>query len=152
LHRGVIGGANYASQYDYGEFFSLRSSRLQGRASRQCVPEQRSRAAARDSCGECRPPSAPALTFAYDVAVEKDQPDYRLMLCSTPPTTRLEGVCNGVTRSNLRGRACSSLRVYCRNDWRVRNDRLDTGTSANDPSVGELFRELFMVVFPTRMR
>ncbi|HEX9328047.1 MAG TPA: hypothetical protein VF915_16090, partial [Reyranella sp.] len=93
----------------------------------------------------------PALTFAYDVAVEKDQPDYRLMLVfNASDDLGSKEVCNGITRGNAAQPGLFRLyAVYCRNNQAMSETTAWTPAgSANDPRVAELFRELFMVVFP----
>jgi len=149
----VIGGTNYASQYDYGEFFSIADHHdfkvvLAGNpfpggdldsVGRNLLPVMQA----------AKP--RPALTFAYDVAVEKDQPDYRLMLVfNAANDLGSKEVCNGVTRADPAQPGLFRLyAVYCRNDMAMSETTAWTpAASANDPQVAELFRELFMVVFP----
>jgi len=148
----VIGGTNYASQYDYGEFFSIAdhhdfkvvlagnpfAAGDLGSAARDLLPVMQA----------AKP--RPALTFAYDVAVEKDQPDYRLMLVfNAASDLGSKEVCNGVTRGNAAQPGLFRLyAVYCRNNQAMSETTAWTPAgSANDPRVAELFRELFMVVF-----
>ena len=93
----------------------------------------------------------PALTFAYDVAVEKDQPDYRLILVfNAANDLGSKEVCNGATRANpARPGLFRLYAVYCRNNVAMSETTAWTPAgSASDPQVAELFRELFMVVFP----
>jgi hypothetical protein len=93
----------------------------------------------------------PALTFAYDVAVEKDQPDYRLMLVfNAANDLGSREVCNGITRGSAARPGLFKLyAVYCRNNQAMSETTAWTSAaSANDPQVAELFRELFMVVWP----
>lgn len=60
----------------------------------------------------------PALTFAYDVAPVKDQPDYRLVLVlDAANDLNSKEVCNGVSRFNPgRPGLFHAYAVYCRND------------------------------------
>ena len=99
----VIGGTNYASQYDYGEFFSIADHHdfkvvLAGNP----FPGSDLGSVARDLLPVMQAAKPrPALTFAYDVAVEKDQPDYRLVLVfNAANDLGSKEVCNGVTRAN----------------------------------------------------
>jgi len=149
----VIGGTNYASQYDYGEFFSIADHHdfkvvLAGNP----FPASELGSVARDLLPVMQAAKPrPALTFAYDVAVEKDQPDYRLMLVfNAANDLGSKEVCNGVTRGNAAQPGLFRLyAVYCRNNQAMSETTAWTSAgSANDPRVAELFRELFMVVFP----
>ena len=149
----VIGGANYAPEYDYGEFFSIADhhdfkvvlagnpfpGRGLGSVARDLLPLMQA----------AKP--RPALTFAYDVEVARDQPDYRLMLVFDAANDLAgEEVCNGASRFKPgRPGLFNAYVVYCRNDKVMSETTVWTpASSANDPRVAELFRELFMVVFP----
>src|SRR4029453_1302175 len=99
----VIGGTNYASQYDYGEFFSIADHHdfkvvLAGSA----FPASDLGSVARDLLPVMQAAKPrPALTFAYYVAGEKDQPDYRLMLVfNAANDLGSREVCNGITRGS----------------------------------------------------
>ena len=89
MARRVIGGTNYASQYDYGEFFSIADHHdFKVVLPAMPFPGSDLGSVARDLLPVMQAAKPrPALTFAYDVAVEKDQPDYAGCWCSTPPTT-----------------------------------------------------------------
>ena len=149
----VIGGVYYAPQYDYGEFFAVADHRDfkvvlagnpfpsndMGTSARELLPVMQA----------AKP--RPALTFAYDVETEKDQPDYRLVLVfDAAPDLGSKEVCNGGSRF-VAGRP-GQLRlyaVYCRNNVPMSETTAWTPASgAADPRVDHLFRELFMVVFP----
>ena len=149
----VIGGTNYAAQYDYSEFFSIAdhhdfkvvlagdafANRDLGSVARDLLPVMQA----------AKP--RPALTFAYDVAAEKDQPDYRLMLVfNAANDLGSKEVCNGVTRGNPAQPGLFRLyAVYCRNNVPMSETTAWTPASSSaDPQVAELFRELFMVVWP----
>ena len=92
----------------------------------------------------------PALTFAYDVAVEKDQPDYRLVLVfDAANDLGSKEVCNGVSRFNAaRPGLFKPMPSIAATTCRCRRRRPGRRPAASDPQVAELFRELFMVVFP----
>ena len=149
----VIGGTYYAPQYDYREFFAAADGRnfqviLYGTA----FPGVDPGTVAQDLLPMMQAAKPrPALTFAYDVAAEKDQPDYRLMLVfNAANDLGSKEVCNGVTRGNAAQPGLFRLyAVYCRNNQAMSETTAWTPAgSANDPRVAELFRELFMVVFP----
>ena len=150
----IIGGTNYASQYDYGEFFSIADHHdfkvvLAGNP----FPGSDLGSVGRDLLPVMQAAKPrPALTFAYDVAVEKDQPDYRLMLVfNAANDLGSKEVCNGVTRAKP-GPARSvqaSMPSTAATTWRCRRPPLGRRLPApTTRSVAELFRELFMVVFP----
>ncbi len=149
----VIGGTNYASQHDYREFFSITDHHdfkvvLEGNpflgsdmgtVARGLLPAMQA----------AKP--RPALTFTYDVAPVKDQPDYRLVLVlDAANDLNSKEVCNGVSRFNPgRPGLFHAYAVYCRNDMPMSETTAWTpASSSSDPQVAELFRELFMVVFP----
>ena len=149
----VIGGTNYAAQYDYGEFFAIADHHdfhvvLAGNA----FPGSDLGSVARNLLPVMQAAKPrPALTFAYDVAVEKDQPDYRLILVfNAADDLGSKEVCNGATRANpARPGLFRLYAVYCRNNVAMSETTAWTPAgSASDPQVAELFRELFMVVFP----
>lgn len=149
----VIGGTNYAPQYDYGEFFSIADHHdfkvvLEGNP----FSSSDMGVVARDllSAMQAAKPR-PALTFAYDVAAVKDQPDYRLMLVfNAAKDLGSKEVCNGVTRADpARPGLFKLYAVYCRNDMPMSETTAWTpASSSSDPRVAQLFRELFMVVWP----
>jgi hypothetical protein len=149
----VIGGTYYAPEYDYGEFFWVADHHdfkvvLAGNP----FPGSAMGSVARDLLPLMQAAKPrPALSFAYDVEVAKDQPDHRLMLVFDAAND-LSGkeVCNGVSRfKSGRPGLFKIYAVYCRNDVVMSETTAWTSASdANDPRVAELFRELFMVVFP----
>ncbi len=77
-----------------------RSSRLQGRAGRQSLPGSDMGTVARDLLPAMQAAKPrPALTFAYDVAPVKDQPNYRLVLVfDAANDLGSREVCNGISR------------------------------------------------------
>lgn len=149
----VIGGANYAAQYDYREFFSIADHHdfkvvLEGNP----FPGSDMGAVARDLLPAMQAAKPrPALTFAYDVAEVKNQPDYRLVLVFDPANDlSSKEVCNGVSRFKP-GQVglFNAYAVYCRNDVPMSETTAWTpANSSSDPRIAELFRELFMVVWP----
>jgi hypothetical protein len=149
----VIGGTYYAPEYDYGEFFWVADHHdfkvvLVGNP----FPGTDMGSVARDLLPLMQAAKPrPALTFAYDVEAVKDQPDYRLVLVFDPANDLAgEEVCNGASRLKPgRPGLFNAYAVYCRNDMVMSETTAWTlASSANDPRVAQLFRELFMVVFP----
>jgi hypothetical protein len=150
---GVIGGVNLWPEYDYGEFFSIADHHdfkvvLAGNP----FPATEMAAVARDLLPAMQAAKPrPALTFAYDVAVEKDQPDYRLvMVFDAADDLASVEVCRGESRFKPgRPGLFKAYVVYCRNDQVMTETTAWTPASnAADPRVERLFRELFMAVFP----
>jgi len=149
----VIGGTNYAPQYDYGEFFSIADHHdfkvvLEGNP----FPGSDIGVVARDLLPALQAAKPrPALTFAYDVEVVEGQPDYRLILVfNAAKDLGSKEVCSGVSRASPAQPGMFRLyAVYCRNDMPMSETTAWTpAISPSDPSVAQLFRELFMVVWP----
>ena len=148
----IIGGTQYASQYDYGEFFTATDHHdFQVILAGNPFPGSDMGAVARDLLPAMQAAKPrPALTFTYDPAVEKDQPDYRLVLVfDAANDLNSTQVCNGVTRFKPgRPGMFDAYAVYCRNDRPLSETTAWTPASGpDDPRVGQLFRELFLVVF-----
>jgi hypothetical protein len=149
----VIGGTHYAPQYAYGEFFSVADHHafkvvLAGRP----FAGGDLGAAAREllTVMQAAKPR-PDLTFAYDVDAPKDRSDYRLVLVFNPALDlSSKDVCNGTTR--VRPGKVGQMRlyaVYCRDNIVLSETMAWTpATDAGDPQVAEMFRELFVAVWP----
>jgi hypothetical protein len=149
----TIGGTQYATQYDYREFFNATDGKpfrvvLAGTpfpglpldgvagvllAQMQAVKPQ------------------PRLTFTYDVPAERPRPDYRMVLVFNAANDfGATAVCAGEKprfKAGMPGRM-SVYAVYCRNDLALSETSAWTdATGPDDPRVRELFRELFPVLF-----
>jgi len=126
--QGAIGGADYAPQYDFSEFFAATDGRTfrvivsgnpfpalsTAEFDRRLLPVMQAN----------RPPR-PRLTFTYDVPAEKPRPDYRLV-----------------------GRFYV-FAVYCRNELALSQTTASTLASGpEDQRVGQLLGQLFLVLFP----
>ncbi len=149
----VIGGTYYAPQYDYSEFFSATDGRLftvllageafagtdPGLVARDLLPAMQA----------AKP--RPALTFTYDAPAERPRPYYRLVLTFNPaPDYGSNAVCAGAPPRFKPGTPGTFyvFAVYCRNDQVMSETTAWTPASGPaDPRIGELFRQLFMVVF-----
>ena len=97
----------------------------------------------------------PRLTFTYDQPAEQPRPDYRLVLMFDPANDMgASSVCAGVKprfRAGTPGRVYMQA-VYCRNDLAMSQTTAWTDAAGpDDPRLGELFRELFPVVFSDAM-
>ncbi|MGD9878940.1 MAG: hypothetical protein AB7F22_14465 [Reyranella sp.] len=148
----VIGGVYYAPQYDYREFFAATDGRnFQVILAGTPFPGADPNTVARDLLPMMQAAKPrPALTFTYDAPLERPRPDYRLVLVFDPALDlNADTVCRGETRFRPGSPGVFYLfAVYCRNDMSMSQTTAWTpASSPNDPRIGELFRELFMVVF-----
>ncbi|MCF8534451.1 MAG: hypothetical protein K9G48_15705 [Reyranella sp.] len=151
----TVGGYNYAPQYDFGEFWAATD----GRTFRVIVagnpfpvlPFEEMKARLLPVLQANKP--RPALTFTYDAPLEEQHPDYRLVLVFDPANDLGSGaVCNGVTRlkPGTPGRVYV-FGVYCRNDLALSETMGWTpATGPDDPRLGQLFAQLFLVLFADR--
>ncbi len=152
----TLGGANYAPQYDFSEFWAATD----GKTFRVIVAgnpfpalpfdEMTARLLPVLQANKPRPP----LTFTYAVPAEPPRPDYRLVLIFDPANDLGSGaVCNGVTRlkPDTPARAPNLVYVYgvyCRNDLALSETTGWTeATRPDDPRLGPLFAQLFLVLF-----
>ena len=150
----VIGGTYYAIQYDYREFFSIADGKtfqvvLAGTAFPGADPAQ----VASDLLPMMQAAKPqPALTFTYADPPEKPHPWYRLVLTFNPANDYGSiQVCNGVPPRFGQGRGAGMFyvyAVYCRNDQVLSETTAWTpATGPTDPRIGQLFRELFAVIW-----
>lgn len=149
----TIGGVNYATQYDYREFYNA----VDGKNFRVIVSGNPFPNLAADEVVRRLLPQMqankprPALTFTYDKPAEEPRPDYRLFLIfDAANDLGADIVCrDGKTRhkAGTPGQI-NVFAVYCRNDLTLSQTTAWTGASSpGDASVGQLFKELFAVVF-----
>lgn len=148
----TLGGYNYAPEYDFSEFWAATD----GRTFRVVfagnpfpalpVEEVKHRLLPVMQANKPRP----ALTFTYEPPLEEQHPDYRLVLVFDPANDLGSGpVCNGVTRFRpaTPGRVYV-YGVYCRNDLALSETMGWTAaTGPDDPRLGALFAQLFLVLF-----
>jgi hypothetical protein len=149
---GGIGGADYAPQYDFFEFWAatdVKTFRVEtagnpfGDMSEQ---EMRRRLLPVMQANKPRP----NLTFTYDVPAERPRPDYYMVLVFYPAMDLSAAqVCNGQRR--LRPAHTGKLylfAVYCRNDQYMSQTTAWTdATGPDDPRVARMFAVLFQVLF-----
>jgi hypothetical protein len=148
----IIGGTYYAPQYDFAEFFAATDGRnFQVILVGNPFPGTDPHTVARDLLPVMQAAKPrPALTFTYDAPVERPRPYYRLVLVfDSAPDLGSYAVCNGETRTRPNRPGVFYLyAVYCRNDLALSETTAWTqATGPTDPRVGQLFRELFQVVF-----
>jgi hypothetical protein len=151
-HAATLGGNYYAIQYDYRDFYAATDNKNfrvallgnpfpsleMGEVARRLLPVMQAN----------KPP--PRLTFTYDVPVEPQHPDYRLMLVFDPANDLGSGpICNGVKRFKPQKPGLVYVyAVYCRNDLALSEVTGWTYASApDDARMGDLMKDLFNVVF-----
>lgn len=153
----TIGGTDYATQYDYQEFFIAAD----GRPFRVVLAGEPFPGLAADDVALRLLPQMqankprPRLTFTYDMPAELPRPYYRLVLIFNAANDLGAGsVCaTGQTRfrPGVAGRV-HVFAVYCRNDLAL--SQLTAWTNAagpDDPRMGELFKDVFAQVFSDAM-
>ncbi|GEP53487.1 hypothetical protein [Reyranella soli] len=154
----VIGGSYYAPQYDYAEFFAASDGRnfqviLNGVPALPGVAPNDVANALLPIMQAAKP--RPALTFTYADPPERPHPYYRLVLTFDPANDYASSqVCAGVPPRFKQGTPSVFyvFAVYCRNDQVLTETTAWTPANApNDPRIGELFRQLFPVIFPDSM-
>ncbi len=155
-YAATLGGADYAVQYDYREFYSVADGKPfqvvfagnpfpgmeQGDVARRLLPVMQAN----------KP--RPRLTFTYDKPVEDPRPYYRVVLIFDPANDfGAARACNDPPRlkPGTPGRVYV-FAVYCRNDLALSQTTGWTDASGpDDPRVGDLFKNLFAVVFNDAM-
>jgi len=151
----VIGGADYAPQYDFSEFYAATNGKTfrvivggnpfpqlrQAEMQQRLLPVMQAN----------RP--RPRLTFTYDVPAELPRPDYRLVLVFDAANDLTAArVCAGEIRlrpgSPEPAGRFAVFAVYCRNDQALSQATATTAATApEDPRMGQLLSQLFLVVF-----
>jgi len=152
---GSIGGTDYAPQYDFSEFYAATNGKTfrvlfegnpfpalsQQESQRRLLPVMQAN----------RP--RPRLTFTSDVPAELPRPDYRLVLVfDSAIDLTAARVCAGEVRHQPRRVEAAGrfavFAVYCRNDLALSQSTAWTpATGPEDPRVGRLFSQLFLVIF-----
>jgi hypothetical protein len=153
----TIGGTEYATQYDYREFFQAADGKpfrvvLVG-APFAGAPVEQVAGPLLAQMQAAKP--QPRLTFTYDVPAELPRPDYRLVLVFDAANDfGAPSACGGAKprlKPGIPGRI-NLFAVYCRNDLPLSQTTAWTEASGpDDPRVGQLFRELFPVLFSDAM-
>jgi hypothetical protein len=149
----TIGGFYYATQYDYREFYWIADGKpfhvimagnpfpamAEDDVARQLLPVMQAN----------KP--RPALTFTYQGPAEPPHPYYRFYLIADPANDLLAAsVC---ATGQVRHKPGTPGKVYvmglyCRNELPLSFTTAWTDASGpTDPAVGQLFKDLFAVVF-----
>jgi hypothetical protein len=152
---GSIGGTDYAPQYDFSEFYAATNGKTfrvlfegnpfpqltQRESQRRLLPVMQAN----------RP--RPRLTFTDEVPAELPRPDYRLVLVFDAAIDLTAArVCADEVRHQPRrvedGGRFAVFAVYCRNDLALSQSTAWTpATGPEDPRIGQLFSQLFLVIF-----
>jgi hypothetical protein len=152
--QGAIGGADYAPQYDFSEFFAATDGRTfrvivsgnpfpalsTAEFDRRLLPVMQAN----------RPPR-PRLTFTYDVPAEKPRPDYRLVLVfdAANDLTAARVCADQIRHQSVPTGRFYVFAVYCRNELALSQTTASTPASGpEDQRVGQLLGQLFLVLFP----
>jgi hypothetical protein len=150
--KATVGGADYAIQYDFSEFFAatdLKTFRVVVSGNpfpRMPLDEMHARILPVMQANRPRP----RLTFTYQVPVEPPRPDYRMVLVFDPANDLgAQRVCDHDFRHKppTPGRVYV-FAVYCRNEQVMSQTTAWTEASVpEDRRLGQMFGELFLVLF-----
>lgn len=149
----TIGGAYYAPQYDFREFWAATDNKpfqvvLAGNPFPNVDPATVATTLL-PMMQSAKP--RPALTFTYDRPAPPPSPDYRLVLVFDPALNlNADPVCAGDPPRFRPGKpgVFYVYAIYCRNDRMLSYTTAWTDASGpGDPRIERLFRELFLVVF-----
>jgi hypothetical protein len=149
----VIGGAYYAPEYDWSEFFAVTDGRnfqvvMVGNPF-PALPEAEVRRRLLPVMQAAKP--RPNLTFTYEAPPERPRPYYRLVLIfNAANDLNADRVCAGEIRQKPEPtRAFDLYAIYCRNELPLSYTTAWTqATGPDDPRVEQLFAQLFLVLFP----
>jgi hypothetical protein len=148
----IVGGADYAPQYDFSEFFAATD----GKRFRVVTAGNPFPSIARDEAFSRLLPvmqanrPRPRLTFTYEKPVEMPRPDYRMVLVFDPANDLgAQRVCDHQFRHKPPTRGMIYVfAVYCRSEQPLSQTTAWTEAfRPEDPRVGQMFGELFLVLF-----
>jgi len=150
--RATVGGVDYSPLYDFHEFYAATNGRTFRVVSSgnpfPALPLDLTQARLLPVMQANRP--RPRLTFTYEVPVERPRPEYRMVLVYDPANDLgAQRACNHEFRHKPQTPGqLYVFAVYCRNDQVLSQTTAWTqATSPEDPRVGQMFRELFLVLF-----
>lgn len=151
----TVGGADYAPQYDFSEFWAATDGRrFQVVVAGNPFPalpahEVMHRLLPVMQANKPRP----NLTFTYETPPEEVRPSYRLVLVFDPANDLTAArVCAGQAflKPPTPGRVYV-FGVYCRNDLALSQTTAWTPAAGpDDPRLGAMFAQLFLVLFDDR--
>lgn len=150
--NGAIGGADYAPQYEYSEFYAVADKKpfqvIVAGNPFPALPIDDVRRRLLPVMQANRP--GPRLTFTYDTPAELPRPYYRLVLVfdAANDLTAARVCTNEIRRRPEPSGRFEVFAVYCRNELALSQAvaRL-AASSPEDPNVGTLLRQLFQVLF-----
>lgn len=150
VHAATIGGVDYAPQYDFSEFFAATDRRsFQAVLAGTPFPalgEAELRARLLPVLQANKP--RPRLTFTYEP--RDTRPSYRVVLVfDAANDLGAARVCSGEARHRAPVPGTVHVfAVYCRNDQPLSQTTAWTAAAApEDPRLGQLFSQLFLVLF-----
>jgi hypothetical protein len=150
----VIGGFDYAPQYDFSEFFMVADGKpfraiLSGNPFAGVSDEDEKRLLLPVMQAN-RP--RPRLTFTYETPADEPHPNYRVAIVFNAASDLTAArVCAGEIRHKAvpPGGRFDVFGVYCRNDLALSQAVTSMAASGpEDPRLGQMFRQLFLVLFP----
>src|SRR5215471_19218229 len=151
---GGIGGADYAPQYDFFEFWAATDNKtFRVEIAGNPFPgmnEQEMRQRLLPVMQANKP--RPNLTFTYQVPPERPRPDYYMVLIFNPALDLgAAQVCAGQRRlapTPLPPGKLYLFAIYCRNDqYMSQTTSWTDATGPDDPRVAQMFAVLFQVLF-----
>lgn len=149
---GSIGGADYDPAYDFSEFYRATNARtlhviVDGNPFPAiALDDMRHRLLPIMQANRPRP----RLTFTYAAPTEPQHPDYRLVLVfdAANDLTAARVCADQIRHKPEPSGRFSVFAVYCRNDSALSQAVASTmAASPEDPKVGALLSQLFLVVF-----
>ncbi len=148
----TISGEDYATQYDYREFYSAVDNKnflvvLKGVPLPGLTPEEGAQRLL-PILQAAKPP--PRLTFTYAEATEPQRPDYRMFLVFDPANDlSADSVCGGAERHKTGGSGRFYVfAVYCRNGSALAQVTGWTkAQSPDDPDMLDLYKGLLRTLF-----
>jgi len=149
----TIGGAFYATQYDFREFWAATDGKqFQVVLAGDAFPGIAPAVVAQELLPRMQAAKPrPALTFTYSEPVPPPSPNYRLVLIFNPANDlNADPVCAGAPIRYRPGKpgVFYVYAIYCRNDRAMSyTTAWVNASSPTDPQIERLFRELFRVVF-----
>lgn len=149
----TIGGTFYATQYDFREFWAATDGKpFQVVLAGEAFPGVDPAVVARDLLPAMQAAKPrPALTFTYDRPTPAPSPDYRMVLVfNAANNLNADPVCAGEPMRFKPGKpgVFHVYAIYCRNDRMLSYTTAWTdATGPTDPRIGQLFRQLFRVLF-----
>ena len=149
---GVVGGAYYAPQYDWDEFFAVTDGRnfqviLSGNPF-PAISDADFRREFLPVLQAAKP--RPNLTFTYEPPPELPRPYYRVVLIfNAANDLNADRVCAGQIQHKQPTRPFDLYAIYCRNELPLSYTTAWTeATGPDDPRVMALMAQVFLVLFP----